>query len=144
MYIQVVICETRDREGGDYVNRPKWCQMCRLGPRWVFLYFKSCFFKKLTYILLHIQLLSTKQAIGNDARYIVCALHKFFSSFFFLILLIFYCIYISFNLRNSMHQDGQRQHKGPNQQGRRQAGAWDVICLKSPGIFFILHLVSCY
>ena len=142
MYIQVVICETRDREGSDYENGPKQCQMRCLGPRWV-LYFKLCFFQKLTYILLHIQLLSTKQAIGNDARYIVCALRKFFSSFF-LILLIFYCIYISFNLWNSMHQDGQQRHKGPNQQERRQAGAWDAICLKSPGIFFILHLVSCY
>ena len=73
------------------------------------------FKKKLTYILLHIQLLSTKQVIGNDARCVVWALCKFFFFFFslyFLILLIFYCIYISFNLWNSMNQDGQWWNKG--------------------------------
>ena len=57
------------------------CVIWALGK---FFYILNCvFFKKLTYILLHIQLLSTKQAIGNDARYIVCALRKFFSLFFF-------------------------------------------------------------
>ena len=65
----VAIYETSDREGGDNENGPKWCQMCRLGPKWVFLYFKSYFFNtNLHFIVYTVAIYETSDREGSDDK----------------------------------------------------------------------------